>query len=824
VVDFLFDLLAQAVGFGIGIIRTLEDTSGYQPEELGRPLRNIPSLSYGIVLSKETEWDAERTLRFVTQIRALGRCLFQVDAIGDTIQFFVTFLDDVEESTALSAISSYYPEAIVESYAYSPSKDKKLPFVRASIFLKPDAMFAAPLFPVEMVKHFDPLATLTQAMSQLRTWERILFTIAVLDEAIGAPEVGNRLITTSDIHPFAYTDLNGIIIAEARKSKGFDRIPKFVGNIQNVLEEKLQHPLFHCLITLQTEAPIKERAITLLKVVAPHMDLFAYPPFNMLTIPPLRPEQEAVIDIQTIREEKYLLMSDIAFLLYIWMNPEEANTPEEDRDMWKSFFSVLMPQEIATLWHLPDSGFTSPAISWITSKKIPAPKAVRDITMGTFLGNNRFGQTERAIYLPSDDRTSHTLVIGKTGTGKSSLLHHMIHTDIQQGRGVCVIDPHGRLVQHLLRTSIPKNRQADVVVLDIAQAERNPPPFNLLSKPAGVAQDVAVGMVMGVLTKIYSDFAETQMAYTLTMALHTLAYADQPTLLDVLRLFEEPDFRDPLLAKVENLSVKRFWNSFLNKSYSQQEQMTFPMLRRLDGFSNNNLLLSMTCHPDPIPLTQWLHDNKIILISLAVDEARVPPLERQLLGATLVSQIQMAAMSGAIQHPPFLFYVDEAQQFVTTALSTMLSEARKSGLGLVLANQYMNQLSGETLDAVAGNVGTFLLFEMGEVDARTAAIYTKPEFVATDLVALGKFHAAVSMRVNGSRQSAFSLDTLPPPQENKQSSELEAFLRQQSIARYTPKPYSEIIGWIHQRYAPTPPTTSSGTKNGSQDDFIEPKP
>src|SRR5690606_9436951 len=144
------------------------------------------------------------------------------------------------------------------------------------------------------------------------------------------------------------------------------------------------------------------------------------------------------------------------------------------------------------------------------------------------------------------------------------------------------------------------------------------------------------------------------------------------------------------------------------------------------------------------------------------DEAKVPSDHLQLLGAMLVAQVQMAAMGGAVQRAPFMFYIDEAQNFVTSALPKMLAEARKYGLGLVLANQYLRQLAGETLDAVEGTVSTLIAFEVGEPDAKALAPYMKPQFQVEDLIALGKYRAAITMRHQNARHPAFTLETLPP--------------------------------------------------------------
>lgn len=825
----MFKIFQIGGGLLFGYARTRDWRAGYRPEDLGENNSRSPNdiQTFAIQMPRTASWNAHQATHLVDHFIKFGRFLLQIIAEPSGIVFRVAFLDEVNPEVIIQAIYAYYPESTVKCVPYiQPASTYTFPFVRHWVPLVQVNMYPAPILTADKIKHFDPLISLTNAVSQLKPGERAVYTIAVLDDAIGADQAGYRLITTTDIHPLAYTDLQGIYIAEMRKSAGYDRIPKFEGNIQRVLEDKLDSPLYHTLVYVQSEAATKARAWELIAAILPHAMQFTNMPFNAL-VPPDNSHKD-MVDVQTITDPEKYWYGDASMFIAVWLGGHDP------KEKWRRILNVLQVEEIAALWHVPYEGFTASAIDWITTKQVELPKAVRNIQTGIRLGYNRYGGVEQWVNLPDDDRTSHMAIIGKTGTGKSSLLHQLIHADIQKGRGICVIDPHGTLVQAIVRHSIPKTRAEDVVILDFANLVEGihyPPPLNILARPTGMGGDVAAGMLMSIFTKIYEGFGETQMAHTLNMALLTLSKVKNPTLLDVPRLFDDADFRENLLAKLDNFSVQRFWTSFLAKSPAQQEQMTYPVMRRLDAFYNNNDLLAMTCHPQPLSFASLIQQNKIILVSLAADEAKVPKLERELLGSAIISQLQMAAMTGAITQPPFLVYIDEAQQFVTTALSKMLSEARKSGLGLILANQYFKQLAGDTLEAVEGNIGALLAFEVGERDARDLALYMKPQFTPTDLVSLGKFRAAVSLRVGGSRQPAFSLETLPPPRASDEVKALRraTIVRHKSVARYTPMSYSEVMQQLTARYAsPTPHTASALSTHLAvqdyDDEFIEPRP
>lgn len=804
-------LTLQAAGLGIGFARQQLAAGGRYKVTAPTTHRLItdPAALQAVVIKvpRHTTWQVHQAEKFVEKVLSFGTVLFQLLATEQGIAFRVVPLEDGKVLALQQAIHAALPESEVSLSPYL-TRTTDQPIHRLAVFWQQANIFPAPIRTAHMVKDFDPLIALTQAVSQLEAGERVAFSVMVGDETLKATQAGRKLITQSDIHPLAYTDVLGMFVAETRRLSGVDKVPKYKPDHHRVMDEKLNHRLYHVAIVTEVEATREARVGELMESVVKHVGQFENYPFNTL-LPAL---DDTLQDVFATGDEANFM--DTANL---WL---EALT-DNDANLWSRYLMVLDTEELAALWHLPYQGFGEQVIDWVRSSQIQMPKSLRAVTTGVKLGVNRFGSSEYPVYQPATERTSHMLATGKTGVGKSNMLHQMIHQDIANGNGVCVIDPHGNLVKDVLQTSIPKQRELDVVVLDIGNREY-PPPFNPFTRPQGVDGELAIGKIITILSNVYQgDFPQSQMAGLLENALYLLAHEANPTLMDIQRVFDEPEYRAQLLTKTKNIAVRQAWKRFDEKGSKAQDEMTFPLFRRLDGFYKNNALLAMTCHPKPLDIRQLVHENKILLVSLGGSQADIPELERQIIGAAVVSQIQLVAMKGAVSRSPYMVYIDEAQHFVKTPLATMLSEIRKSGLGLVLANQYFDQVAGQTFKAIEGNIGTIIAFEMGKSDATLLAPYMGETYRADDLVTLGKYRAAVSMRQDDVRHPGFSLETLPPLAKNKAGQTREATLRRLSVEKYTPTPYSEVETWLMKRYDADHSNPSADGTTTHHDTFIE---
>ena len=401
----------------------------------------------------------------------------------------------------------------------------------------------------------------------------------------------------------------------------------------------------------------------------------------------------------------------------------------------KAFNVVLGHEELALLWHLPHAEFEAPQIAWASSAH-PSKELLAN-TEGVIIGDSTLPVQQLPVRIHPHDRETHMNIVGKTGVGKSTLMHNLIHQDIADGKGVAVIDPHGKLVQDILRVSIPDSRIDDVVLLDIANTDY-PPPLNPLSSQSEDDTYTAAEIV-AILDKVEpGGKLPGQTADTLLASLVTLRKQEQGTIRDVVRLFNDAEYRYQFINQVDDVITQEFWMYFEGLSSSRRDDVVNPVFRRARKFYGNPVLHPIMCHPAPLDIEQLIKENKIILLSLGVDTRKVPEAQQTLVGVTVTSMIQMAAMSSIEAPTPFYLYIDEVQNFVTAPLDKILAEARKFELRLTVANQYLEQLRGKTLKAVMGTVGATIVFQVGQDDAGVLAPYMAPEFEKTDLAQHGQ--------------------------------------------------------------------------------------
>lgn len=362
------------------------------------------------------------------------------------------------------------------------------------------------------------------------------------------------------------------------------------------------------------------------------------------------------------------------------------------------------------------------------------------------------------------DRRAHIYLIGKTGTGKSTLIERLISQDIRQGRGATLIDPHGDLIAHILR-SIPGERQADVIYFDATDRAR-PFGFNPLRHvPQGKRSLAASGMV-GVFRKLWSESWGPRLEHILRNAL--LALLDQPeaTLADVLRLLADSSYRKTALKSVRSAQVRDFWQ----KEYEQyparfQAEAIAPVQNKVGAFLADPILHAILTQPkSSFNLRQIMDEGKILLVNLA--KGKLGEDTAMLLGSLLVASIGVTALRRADtpeeQRRDHFLYVDEFHNFTTLSLAGMLSELRKYRLNLILAHQYLAQLDLQVRDAILGNVGTIIAFRIGLMDAELLEGEFYPDFRATDLINLPNYHIYIKLMISGAVSQPFSARTLPP--------------------------------------------------------------
>ncbi|MCA9933373.1 MAG: ATP-binding protein [Anaerolineales bacterium] len=487
----------------------------------------------------------------------------------------------------------------------------------------------------------------------------------------------------------------------------------------------------------------------------------------------------------------------------------------------QSFELVLSAPELAALWHPPNEQFANLPVEWADSQ-VCAPPALIKNNEGILLGDNPCGSDVHPIYLHPMDRTTHMNIIGRTGVGKSTFMHNLIHQDIAAGHGIGVVDPHGELVRDILRCSIPDERMDDVVVLDLAN-ETNPPAINPLYVADGDTNRAA-GRIVAILDKV--EGLTPRMTQVLTATLKTVLCDTNPTIIDATRLLEDIRYRHQMSARVDDFVTQSFWKRFDDLSASEQDRWSLPVITRLQMFYDNELMRLMTCRPDGMNFARLMAQGKIILISLGVDDEVLPDPVKRVLGSILVSQLQIQHLLAAKQQAsgklPYYLYIDEVQNFVTTSLNKVFEEARKYGLSLTVGNQYLGQLSGPTLESVMNNVGANIAFQLGLDDAKTLSRYLHPEFAAEDLVNLDRFTAAVKTRFRGATLPGFSLNTRPAPGDvdSIEAIKHEALARGRSVDNYTPHSKAKLNAWLTERYLPNTRTEASSPTATSGSDWV----
>jgi Helicase HerA, central domain/TraM recognition site of TraD and TraG len=361
------------------------------------------------------------------------------------------------------------------------------------------------------------------------------------------------------------------------------------------------------------------------------------------------------------------------------------------------------------------------------------------------------------------DRRAHTYVVGKTGTGKSTLLATLIRQDLEQGRGLAVFDPHGDLVARALEW-VPESRRDDLIYFNVPDTTR-PLAFNPLETVAPLKRPLAASGLLEVFKKNWADSWGPRLEYILRNAILTLLDQPEATLADVLRLFDDAPYRRNAAMRCWNPQVRDFWlKEFENYPKTFRLEAIAPIQNKAGAFLSSPVLRSILVQPrSSFDLRQVIDEGKILLVNLA--KGRIGEDTAGLLGAMLVSRIGLAGLSRADtpedERRDFHVYLDEFQNFTTLSLATMLSELRKYRVSLTLSHQYLSQLEPEVRDAILGNVGTTISFRLGVPDAEILAKEFYPEFSVEDLINLPNYHIYLKLMVGGVVSQPFSAETLP---------------------------------------------------------------
>lgn len=460
---------------------------------------------------------------------------------------------------------------------------------------------------------------------------------------------------------------------------------------------------------------------------------------------------------------------------------------------------ILNIKEIATLWHLPSEKIKVPSIVWGTSVLSEAPTSL-PVADGiseeekqniNFFAKTPFKNKESIFGIKDMDRLRHIWTVGKTGTGKSTMIANMVIDDLKKDRGVGVIDPHGDLCEDIL-DYIPKSRINDTVYFNPADRD-----FPIVVNPLEVTNreeaELVVSGLMSIFTKVWSNVWSARMEYILRNSFLTLSEIPNATLADVLRILSNQSYRNKIVAKITDPALVTFWkDEFDQMPPALQKEAIAPIQNKVGQFVTSPLIRRIIGYPkSTISLDEIMNGKKIFIANLS--QGKLGEDNAALLGAMLITKFQLASMHrvdvSKEKRVPFYLYVDEFQNFATDSFIKILSEARKFGLALTLANQYMAQIPEYVQKAILGNAGTLISFSVGAEDALIINKEYAEVFSQNDLVNLQNFQIALKIMIDGHTSRPFLATTLPlPASKNQNRSKVLSVSRE----RYAKKAKTDI--------------------------------
>ncbi len=465
--------------------------------------------------------------------------------------------------------------------------------------------------------------------------------------------------------------------------------------------------------------------------------------------------------------------------------------------------TILNSEELTSIIHLPTSYTKSPLIHWLLARSAPPPPNLPQ--EGVILGESFYQNINELVRIKRNDRRRHIYVIGQTGTGKTTLLKNIAEQDMKNGDGICFIDPHGDVAQELLGL-VPKERIDDVIYFNPGDIRR-PIGLNILEYDIEFPEQKTfiINSLIEIIDKLYNLKLTGGPMFEQYLRNALLLIMDDPswgfTLLEVSRVFVDEKFRRDLLAKCKNYPVVEFWTKqapVVGGELSLENMITW-ITSKLNPFITNDFVRPIVAQSKSAINFRYIMDNKKILI-VNLSKGKLGETSAYLLGMILVAKILSAAFSRVDipeeQRKDFYLVLDEFQNFAFGGIASILSEARKYRLAMVLAHQYIKQLPEEISAAVFGNVGTIMCFRVGSEDAEFLEKQFSPIFSKIDLLNIPNYHLYLKLLIDGYVSDPFSIRTIKPNQPNL---ELTQKIIELSMLKYG-KPREEIESEIEERF------------------------
>jgi len=688
---------------------------------------------------------------------------FEIAADSSGIHFYVRCPKHLQEFVE-GQIYAQYPSAELRlmEHDYMQTDLSGLSTCGGSLILSKDSFF-----PTKTFRDFevDPLAAVTGSMSEVKEGERIWLQILVRPVPDVWQAAGHKYV--NDVR--TGTKKMGLGISEIGTGVTEELGGMIPYAIKQLLNPSLLTPPSKPLPPKQDMPRLSAGQELDLKMIEDKLTRVGFETTVRVFTAALEPENCA--ELLRGAAASFRQFSSASLNSFIQVAPAEGIGDFKDKIIRREFPDktyVLDTAELASIFHLPNVSVQTPAIAWATYKK-GEPPANLPTSDCTYFAQTTFRERFAKFGIKRLDRRQHMYLVGKTGTGKTTVFKNMIVQDMQNGEGVAVLDPHGDLVKELL-DFVPAERVNDVVYFDPSDTER-PIGLNLLELQDTSQKNLLASGLLDAFKKHFIDVSwGPRLEYLLNNAILTLLEVPGTTLLGITRLLSDKNYQKYIVYKMKDPVLREFWE----KEYTQMmtnprlhTEAVAPIQNKVGRFLSSSTIRNIVGQrTSSLNLDEIMNEGKILLINLS--KGKIGEDNANLLGSLMISRINFAAMQRVnipeAERRDFYLYADEFQNFASGSFASILSEARKYRLNLHLTHQYTAQLPESMQDAVFGNIGTMVLFSVGAPDAAILEKEFLPYFTSEDLISLDKYHIYLKLLVDGMTSKPFSAISLAPPE------------------------------------------------------------
>ena len=689
-----------------------------------------------------------------------------VPRIGEEISFYVACPRTLSESFA-KHISSFWQEAeirpIIDYNIFNPSG---FSFMSEARLAKPSVL---PIKNFQDIKS-EPISSFTNVLTKLKKeGEGAAIQIILKPSKVKIGKQAGKVVELMNKGKKLGTALSesrkgvlgefSAIFSSANKEKGKEKereeriqLSPVAQKMIASISEKASRPIFDINLRVACSAETKERAQNILSQI-----------------------ESCFEQLNTVN------LNQIKFSLGSQARQKKLFYLFSFRLMDNKGKMLLSTGEMAGLFHFPSAELRTPGLKWIKAKQAPPPPNLPE--QGVIIGNNVFRGEQRPIRMKEEDRRRHFYTVGQTGTGKSALLKEMIRQDIEQGKGVAVIDPHGDLAEDVLGY-VPLERAEDVVYFNPTDAER-PMGLNMLEYDPAYPESktFVANELIEIFEKLYNLKAHGfgGPVFEQYMRNSLLLVMDDPesgsTLIEVPRVLSDANFRKYKLSRCKNIVVRNFWEFEAEKAGGEASlaNMVPYITSKMNVFIANDLVRPIISQEKTsFDIKKIMNEGKILIVNLS--KGKLGDINSHLIGMIVVGKILLAAFARTDireeERKDFYLYIDEFQNFTTDTISVILAEARKYRLSMIFAHQFIGQLEEEVKKSVFGNVGSMLSFRVGPEDAEFLEAEFGPVFSKSDLANFDNFNAAFRLLIDGEVIRPFNIMTIPPQESNVETGKL----------------------------------------------------